>query len=137
MAAAFASSGSASGAGEARAPATFMYILMVDVIGPAANSLWAAAAAPTLSEQDWVRVKQMTARLAESAQSVSFGGTTAADIERAKSSAWKSWAAKFTDKVSLAAAAAERKDKIAFTAAADDLLEVCEGCHVAFPQTIR
>jgi hypothetical protein len=114
-----------------------MYILMVDVIGPAANSLWAAAAAPTLSEQDWVRVKQMTARLAESAQSVSFGGTTAADIERAKSSAWKSWAAKFTDKVSLAAAAAERKDKIAFTAAADDLLEVCEGCHVAFPQTIR
>jgi len=137
MGVAFVSLGTARGAGEARAPATFMYILMVDMIGPAANSLWAATAAPTLSDQDWVRVKQSTTRLSESAPSVSFGGTTTGDIERAKSSAWTSWAAKFTDKVSLAANAVERRDRMALVAAADDLLEVCEGCHVAFPQTVR
>jgi hypothetical protein len=129
--------GTGLSAAEARAPSTFMYILMVDMIGPAANSLWAAAAAPTLSDQDWARVKQMAARLTESAHSVAFGGTTPEDIERAKSSAWKGWAGEFTDKASLTANAVERKDKMAFTAAADDLLEVCEGCHVAFPQTAR
>ena len=137
MGVALASLGTASSAGEARAPATFMYILMVDMIGPAANSWWAAAAAPTLSDQDWARVKQTTARLTESAHSVAFGGTTSEDIERAKSGAWKSWAAEFTDKASLAANAVERKDKRAFTAAADALLKVCEGCHVAFPQIAR
>jgi hypothetical protein len=114
-----------------------MYTLMVDMIGPAANSLWAAAAVPSLSDQDWTRLKQATARLSESTWSVSFGGTTAADLERSKSSVWTSWTAKFTDKVSLAANAVESRDKQAFTAAADDLLAVCEGCHAAFPQAAR
>lgn len=137
MGIAMASAGTALSAAEARAPATFMYILMIDMIGPAANALWAAAASPALSDQDWVRLKQMTARLTESAHSVSFGGTTRSDIERASSSAWKSWAAGFADKVSLAATAVERKDKMALVAAADDLMEVCEGCHMAFPQSAR
>ena len=129
--------GTAPGAGEVRAPATFMYILMVDMIGPAANSLWAAAAAPTLNDQDWVRLKQTTARLTESAHSVSFGGTTAGDIERSKSNAWAIWSARFADSVSLAAHAVERRDKQGLVAVADDLLKTCEGCHVAFPQTPR
>ena len=129
--------GTAWSAGEARAPATYMYILMVDMIGPAANSLWAAAATPTLSDQDWARVKQITARLTESAGSVSFGGTTAGDIARAKSSEWKTWAGKYTDTLSLAANAVERQDKMALVAAADSLMEVCQGCHVGFPQAVQ
>jgi hypothetical protein len=134
---AVASWGTAWSAGEARAPATYMYILMVDMIGPAANSLWAAAATPTLSNQDWARVKEMTARLTESAESVSFGGTTAGDIARAKSIEWKTWAGKYADTLSLAANAIERKDKMAFVATADKLMVVCQGCHVAFPQAVQ
>jgi hypothetical protein len=110
---------------------------MVDMIGPTANSLWAAAATPTLSDQDWVRVKEMTARLTESAVSVSFGGTTAGDFARAKSSEWQTWSGKYTDTLSLAANAVERKDKISLVAAADSLMEVCQGCHVAFPQAVQ
>ena len=132
-----ASLGTALSAGEARTPSTYMYILMVDVIGPAANSLWAAAGTPALSEQDWMRLKQMTARLTETANSVSFGGTTAVDVDRAKSSEWKAWAGKYTDTLSLAANAVERKDKLAFVAAADGLVEVCQGCHAAFPQAAQ
>ena len=134
---ALASWATAWSAGEARAPATYMYIQMVDMIGPAANLLWAAAATPALSDQDWARVKQMTARLAETANSVSFGGTTTADVDRAKSSEWKTWSAKYADTVSLAGSAVERKDKTALIAAADRLMEVCQGCHAAFPQSVQ
>ena len=129
--------GTALSAGEARTPSTYMYLLMVDVIGPAANSLWAAAGTPALSEQDWMRLKQMTARLTETANSVSFGGTTTVDVDRAKSSEWKAWAGKYTDTLSLAANAVERKDKAAFVAAADGLVDVCQGCHAAFPQAAQ
>ena len=114
-----------------------MYVLMVDMIGPAANSLWAIAGAPALSDQEWARAKQMAARLTESAVSVSSGGTTFADIRRAETSEWKTWAGKFTDTVSLVASTIERKDKIAFAAAADDLMDVCQGCHTAFPQAAQ
>jgi hypothetical protein len=114
-----------------------MYVLMVDMIGPAANSLWATAGAAALSDQEWVRAKQMATRLTESAVSVSSGGTTFADMQRAESSEWKTWAGKFTDTASLVANAIERKDKIALVGAADDLMDVCQGCHMAFPQAAR
>jgi cytochrome c556 len=127
----------AGSAGEARAPASYMYILMVNMIGPAANSVSKAAEAQALNDQEWERVKQMTARLNESAAAVSAGGTTAEDIRRANSSEWKAWAVQFGQAVSRVANAAERKDRTALVAANDDLVAACEGCHVAFPQAAR
>jgi cytochrome c556 len=123
--------------GQAGSPASYMYILMINMIGPAGNSLSQTAAIQTLSDQDWNRVKQMAARLNQSAEAVSSGGTTPADIERAKSREWKAWAGKFSDAVSLAINAAERRDKAALVAAADELAEVCKGCHSAFPEAAR
>lgn len=114
-----------------------MYILMVDMIGPAANSLWAIAAAPALSDREWERAKQIAARLSEMAASVASGGTTAADTERAGSRDWTIWAGKFTDTVSLTAKAVERQDRPGLAAAADALVEVCQGCHTAFPQAAQ
>ena len=122
---------------QAGSPASYMYILMVNMIGPAANSLSKTAGAPVLSDQDWDRMKQMTARLNESAEAVLSGGTTPADIERARSSEWKSWAGKFSDAVSLADNATERRDQAALVRAANDLEDVCKGCHMAFPQAAR
>jgi hypothetical protein len=123
--------------GQAGSPASYMYILMVNMIGPSANSLWKTAGTPALNDQDWDQARQMAVRLAESANGVSAGGTTTEDIERARSGEWKTWASKFRDAVSLAASAAERRDQAALVAAADDLMEVCKGCHMAFPQAAQ
>jgi cytochrome c556 len=86
-----------------------------------------------LSDQDWQRMKQAVARLTESAAAVSGGGTSAAETERAKSSEWKNWAGKFVDTASAAARAVDRKNQTALVAASDTMVEVCEGCHTAFP----
>jgi len=123
--------------GQAGSPASYMYTLMINMIAPAGNSLSQTAAIQALSDQDWNRVEQIAARLSESAKAVSSGGTTPADIERAESGEWKAWAGKFSDAVSLAINAAERRDKAALVAAADELAEVCKGCHSAFPQAAR
>jgi cytochrome c556 len=118
---------------QAQAPQTYMYILMVNMVGPAANSLARIAGKQEMSDQDWTRVKEMVARLNDSSASVATGGNSAAEEERARSPEWKAWSARFTATVSSTAEAAERKDRTALLAANDALVAACEGCHTAFP----
>ena len=117
----------------AQGPATYMRALMLNLIGPAANVLWETVGARTLSDSDWARMKDAVARLSESATAVSAGGTSAAEIERAKSNEWHIWAGKFAETVSTAALAVDRKNQMALIAASDAIVEACEGCHTAFP----
>jgi len=119
----------------AQAPASYMYILMVNMIGPAANSLWETAGTETLSDGDWKRLAEASGRLTDMAATVSAGGTSAVETERASSAPWKEWSGKFTDAAMAAALAVERKDQAALVSASDSLVEACEGCHTAFPIT--
>jgi cytochrome c556 len=117
----------------AQAPQSYMYILMVNMVGPAANSLGRVADKENLSDQDWARIKEMVARLADSSTAVATGGNSPAEEERARSPDWKTWSGKFTATVSAVAEAAERKDRTALLAANNALVEACEGCHTTFP----
>jgi cytochrome c556 len=110
-----------------------MYILMVNMVGPQANSLWRMAGTQKLSDQDWERMKQVVARLSESAIAVSTGGNSSEEADRAISPEWKNWAGKFTDAVSTAAHAVEHKDQMELVVASDALMEACKRCHIAFP----
>jgi cytochrome c556 len=121
------------GNSQAQTPASYMYILMVNMVGPPATSLWEIVGAQSLSDQDWQRMKQAVARLSESASAVAVGGTSAGEAERAKSTEWQNWAGKLVATASSAARAVDRKDQMALLAASDVLIEVCEGCHTAFP----
>jgi len=117
----------------AQGPQTYMYILMVNMVGPAANSLARVADKQEMSDQDWTRVKEMVATLNDSTVAVATGGNSSAEEERARSPEWKAWSARFTATVSYSAEAAERKDRTALLAANDALVAACEGCHTAFP----
>jgi cytochrome c556 len=110
-----------------------MYILMVNMVGPPANSLWKMVGTQNLSDQDWERMKQLVARLSDSAIPISAGGNSNEEAERARSPEWKNWAGKLTNTVSSAAHAVEHKNQVALVAASDALVEACEGCHMAFP----
>jgi cytochrome c556 len=115
-------------------PASYMHILMLNMVGPPENSLRETVGKRNLSDQDWERMKQVVARLTESATLVSTGGNSSEEAERAKSAEWKNWAGKFTDTVSIAARAVEHKDRMALVAASNAMVEACKGCHVAFPR---
>jgi len=121
------------GSSQAQAPATYMYILMVNMVGPPATSLWETVGAQAMNDQDWQRMKEAVARLTESAAAVSAGGTSADETKRAKSREWKNWAGKLVETASAAARAVDRKNQMALVAASDSMVEACEGCHMAFP----
>jgi cytochrome c556 len=123
----------AASGSQAQAPFSYMYTLMVNVVGPAANSLLERSATETLADEDWRRLKQDVSKLTESTSQVAFGGTSGAEEQRAKSDVWQGWAGKLSEAVSAAERAVDHKDKIALVAASDSLVEVCEGCHMAFP----
>jgi cytochrome c556 len=123
----------ANGTHAAQAPFSYMYTLMVNMVGPAANSLLERSAADTLVDEDWRRLKQDVSKLTETTNQVAFGGTSGAEEQRAKSDVWQGWASKLSEAASAAARAVDHKDKTALVAASDSLVEACEGCHTAFP----
>jgi cytochrome c556 len=123
--------------GQAQTPQSYMYILMVNMVGPPATSLWETVGAQRLNERDWQRIKEAVTRLSESASAVGIGGTSAGEAERAASGEWKNWAGKLIATTSSAARAVDRKDQMALLAASDTLVEVCEGCHTAFPPELH
>ena len=122
---------------QAQIPQSYMYILMVNMVGPPATSLWETVGRQTLTDQDWQRMKEAMARLSESASAVAAGGTSASEAERAKSSEWRNWTGKLVATTSAATDAVDRKDQQALLAASDTLVEICEGCHTAFPPATR
>jgi len=116
----------------AAAPAN-MVALMMEVVGPAVQPIWDGSYADKLTDQDWERIKKAAADLAASEQTIAVGGPAPAERQRANSPAWKEWYGKFTAAVTDANRAANAKDQMALATAGDTLVEVCEGCHTAFP----
>lgn len=129
--------GAAWSSGQAQTPQSYMYILMVNMVGPPATSLWETVGAPSLNDRDWQRMKEAAARLSEVAPAVAVGGNSASEAERAKSSEWRNWSGKLVATTSALNRAVDRKDQAALLAASDTLVEVCEGCHTAFPPALR
>ena len=64
-------------------------------------------------------------------------GTRRAEQARAKSPVWQDWTKKVSDAATAAKTAAERKDQMALATAGDNLVEYCEGCHMAFDPTAK
>ena len=62
-----------------QALAPFSYTLMVNAVGPAANSLLERSASEILTDEDWRQLKQDVSKLKGSESQVAFGGTSEAE----------------------------------------------------------
>jgi hypothetical protein len=111
------------------AQASFV-MLMVEVINPAANTLWNASVQSTLSEQDWDQIEQAVRTLTRASMVVSAGGDVPAQRDLTQSQEWQEWSARFTATLQAASRASNDKDRQALTAASNRLVDVCEGCHM-------
>ena len=114
------------------APATYMYTLMLNIVGPPAMSLREMAGSTALSDRDWEQLRPIVRRLRDSAPLVSTGGTSTEDMQRAETSEWRRWSGMFAQTTAAAADAVERKDQVALKAANNALVQACSGCHMAF-----
>jgi cytochrome c556 len=104
---------------------------MVEVVNPAANTLWSSRGKTMLSDKDWDDIKQAAAALSKASTTLSAGGSTANDRTLAASAAWRKWSAKFTATAQAAVRASDRRDRQALVTAGNTLIDVCHGCHTA------
>jgi hypothetical protein len=118
------------------APATLAG-LMVEVVNPAANTLWSARGKDNLSDKDWDDIKQAAATLRTVTATISAGGSMPNDRTLPASAAWSKWSSQFTATVETAMRASDRKDRQALVMAGNTLVDVCQGCHAAVAVSAR
>lgn len=122
-------------AADAPAPGSIM-ALMVETAAPAAAAIWNDSYSENLKDEDWVRLKAAAATLVETAKIVRAGGTLPADRAKASSPAWTEWAQQFADLTATLRHATDAKEQKAVALAGDAMVEICGGCHTAFPATV-
>jgi hypothetical protein len=122
-------------ASHAAAASATMKDFMDNVVMPNTQPLWDYGYADKVTDQDWARMQQAVARLQASIPTVLSGGPVLAEQTRAKSTVWQDWTKKMATAVAANKAAVDKKDQMALAAAGDGLVEICEGCHMAFDPT--
>lgn len=105
--------------------------LMVEVINPAANTLWATRSKDALSNRDWDNIKRAVGVLSAASVTVASGGALASEQAAAKTPQWRDWSQKYTATLELARRASDRKNQLDLNAASNALVDVCQGCHLS------
>ena len=101
-----------------------------------ADGLWAAAGADRLSAEDWQLADQDAVNLIAATTLVASAGTGKNDRKWVAHADWQSWV-RDMEKTALAIrAAVKAEDQKTLAAVADQLQQICEGCHTKYrPQT--
>jgi len=110
--------------------------LMVALVDWSAHEIWDAGYADTLTDRDWLLVRQHAIKLASSGTLLSIGGTGKADKVWVTAPAWQEYTRELTKRALDALAAVEVEDQAALRKAGDGMLGTCLGCHDTFkPET--
>jgi hypothetical protein len=105
--------------------------LMVEVINPAANTLWGTGSKDVLSNRDWDNINRAVGVLSATSVTVAGGGALTSEQAAAKSPQWRDWSQKYSATLELARHATDRKSQQDLNAAGNALVGVCQGCHIS------
>jgi Cytochrome C' len=97
-----------------------------------ADGLWAAAGADKLSEEDWQLADQDAVNLIAATTLVSSAGTGKNDRKWVAHADWQSWVREMEKTALEIRAAVKAQDQNRLAAVADQLQQICEGCHTKY-----
>lgn len=101
-----------------------------------ADGLWAAAGADKLSEEDWQLADQDAVNLIAATTLIASAGTGKNDRKWVAHADWQSWVREMEKTALAIRAAVKAQDQKTLAAVADQLQQICEGCHTKYrPQT--
>ena len=106
--------------------------VMVAMINQAADPLWVAAWSSPETEADWRELQRRAVQLELGGTLLSVPGTGPLDAAWTGSEAWQNWSTQLSNIGGNAVAAVQARDIEKISAVGDDLVEVCEGCHLEF-----
>ena len=106
--------------------------VMVAIINQAADPLWVAAWRGPETEADWRELERRAVQLKLGGTLLTVPGTGPLDIAWTGSEGWQNWSTQLSRVGANAVAAVQARDIERISAVGDDLVEVCEGCHIEF-----
>jgi hypothetical protein len=106
--------------------------VMVALVNQAADPIWIAAWRDPETDADWRRLQRMAYQLQLAGALLVIPGTGPRDHEWAADDRWISWAGKLEAAGQRAVAAVDSRDSTRIARSGDELVDVCEGCHIDF-----
>jgi hypothetical protein len=109
---------------------------MVALVNDAADPIWIAAWREPRNDQEWRELERRAYQLQLAGSLITHPGTGGLDDEWTAKPAWTQWSNQLRATGVDAIAAIENRDLDAISNIGDQLVEVCEGCHMDFKPAV-
>ena len=106
--------------------------VMVAMINQAADPIWVAAWRNPQTDAEWRELERRAVQLELAGALLGVPGTGPLDDAWAGSGDWQRWSANLREVGANGLRAAQNRDLEAIALVGDDLVEICEGCHIQF-----
>lgn len=116
---------------QARLPISINEV-MASLINHAADPIWAAAWRNPQTEREWRELEHLARQLQVGGALLAIPGRGPLDEEWTSNSDWGGYAADLSAAAGRAVDAARGRNAQQVAAAGDQIVEICEGCHIDF-----
>ena len=120
---------------EARLPISINEV-MASLINHSADPIWVAAWRNPQSDEDWRELEHLARQLQVGGALLTIPGTGPADRVWTDNSDWRAYAEQLSNSAARAVHAARAKDVGLISRAGDEIVDICESCHIDFKPAI-
>ncbi|MGD8415806.1 MAG: hypothetical protein PVH91_01975 [Pseudomonadales bacterium] len=106
--------------------------VMVALVNQAADPIWLAAWRNPRTEKEWRDLERMAYQLELAGALLVIPGNGPMDATWTANPQWTAWAGRLEAAGGRAVKAIEARDVEAISRVGDEIVDVCEGCHIAF-----
>jgi hypothetical protein len=110
--------------------------VMVAMVNQAADPIWVAAWRNPETDAEWRSLERRALQLQLAGALLAYPGTGPMDTAWTADPAWQDFAGRLGAAGAHAAAAARARDVTAISAAGDEIVDVCEACHLRFKPAV-
>jgi len=116
---------------QARIPISINEV-MASLINHSADPIWVAAWRNPQNDRDWRELEHLARQLQVGGALLSIPGTGPMDDEWTANAAWVGYADQLSAAASRAVNAARSRDVGLLSRSGDEIVDICEGCHIDF-----
>ena len=110
--------------------------VMASLINHSADPIWVAAWRNPQSDEDWRELEHLARQLQVGGALLTIPGTGPADRVWTDDSDWRAYAEQLSNSAARAVNAARAKDVGLISRAGDEIVDICESCHIDFKPAI-
>jgi len=110
--------------------------VMASLINHSADPIWVAAWRNPQSDDDWRELEHLARQLQVGGALLTIPGTGPADRVWTDNAEWRAYAQQLSNSAARAVNAARAKDVGLISRAGDEIVDICESCHIDFKPAI-